>query len=238
MILGKNLIVSLNGTPIAAAKSCTFTVSQDFLQVCSPTTSRVFEKIPTTYDWSMSVNGLIANSSLPNSLINLLKEGTKVMLMFTDNSNQKRAGFAYVKVCEEGGSIGALATFSASFESTGPLYNYTALTPELFTEGNGVYIGISNNTITYIFNISTAALRGAGMAGGYNSGRFYIMTTNTWAAYKANFNTIKGYLQNQSTTDLNSKLFAFGAGDGFVIPDATESYTFLTNTDAVVLYLT
>ena len=124
MILGRNLIVSIDGVPVAGSKSCQFQISQEFLKVCSPTASRVFDKLPTTYDWSMSVDCLIPSSSLPKDLTDLLIKGTKVLLTFTDGSNQMRAGYAYVKSCNQTGSVGSLAKFSASFESSGELYNY------------------------------------------------------------------------------------------------------------------
>ena len=124
MIHGRNLIVSIDGTAIAGAKSCSLEISQEFLKVCSPTASRVFDKLPTTYDWSMSVDCLIASSSLPKHLTDLLIKGTKVLLTFSDGSNQMRAGYAYVKSCNQTGSVGSIAKFSASFESSGELYNY------------------------------------------------------------------------------------------------------------------
>ena len=62
MLIGKSLIISLDGVAIAAAKSCRVSISQSFIQACSPTSGRVMTKIPTSYDWSISVDCLIASS--------------------------------------------------------------------------------------------------------------------------------------------------------------------------------
>lgn len=126
MIHGRNLIVAIDGVAVAGAKSCKLQLSQDFIEACAPDSGRVHEKIPTTYDWSVSVDCLVPNSTLSVSLKDKLIAGTKCLLTFTDGSGDNRAGFVYIKSCDESGNIGSLATFSASFESTGPLYKYSA----------------------------------------------------------------------------------------------------------------
>ena len=150
MILGKNLIVALDGVAVAGAKSCKLNLSQNFKEVCSPTEARVMEKIPTTYDWGISVDCLIPSSNLSVSLTDKLIKGTKCFITFTDGSGQNRAGFVYVKNCDEGGNIGSLATFSASFESSGALYKYTQYIPVSFTYSGyyGFIIGDSGMVFT------------------------------------------------------------------------------------------
>ena len=153
MTLGKNLIVSIDGVAVAGAKSCQFQISQNFINVCSPTASRVLNKKPTTYDWSMSVDCLIQSSTLSVSLVDKLIAGTRVLLTFTDGSGQNRAGFAYVKSCEESGSIGSLAKFSASFEADGALYKYTTYNNGSYPrEGEGFLLGIDNNGIRFDYD--------------------------------------------------------------------------------------
>ena len=147
------MIISIDGTPIAGAKSCQLQLSQDFLQYCSPTESRVMGKLPTTYDWGMSVRGLIPSSTQTVSLADKLVAGTRVLLTFTDGSGQNRAGFAYVKSCDEDGSVGSLATFSASFEADGALYKYTTYNNGTFAqEGQGFELGIVNNRIIFDYD--------------------------------------------------------------------------------------
>ena len=149
MILGKNLIVALDGVAVAGAKSCKLNLSQNFKEVCSPTEARVMEKIPTTYDWGISVDCLIPSSNLSVALTDKLIKGTKCFITFTDGSGQNRAGFVYVKNCDESGNVGSLATFSASFESSGALYKYAFLKPTTFENSMDYGFTVANNTMTF-----------------------------------------------------------------------------------------
>ena len=233
MIHGRNLIVSLDGVAIAGAKSCRLSIAQEFIKACSPTASRVFDKIPTTYDWGVSADCLIPASTLSVSLTDKLIAGTKCLLTFTDGTGQKRAGFVYVKSCDESGSVGSLATFNASFESSGELYKYIQFTPTYFSESRDAALLISNNTMSYEWQ------RGDGLLGvqitSYTSGmnKLYIRNPegDNWGLYKAQFSTIKGYCANSSSTDLNNKLVNLGKSHDVVTINLNTSYTFLTNDD-------
>ena len=148
MIHGRNLIVALDGVAVAAAKTCSLDIDQSFLEACSPVSGRTHTKIPTTYDWGVSVDGLVANNSSPTvNLEDKLIAGTKCLLTFTDGSGNRRAGFVYVKSCKESGPVGGLATYSASFESTGPLYKYNTYGSAEFIPGREG--GFSVNPISF-----------------------------------------------------------------------------------------
>ena len=233
MIHGRNLIVALDGVAVAAAKTCSLDIDQSFIEACSPVSGRTHTKIPTTYDWGVSVDGLVANNSSPTvRLQDLLIAGTKCLLTFTDGSGNRRAGYVYVKSCKESGPIGNLATYSASFESTGPLYKYTRYTPTSFSESQNVALTIYNNTMIYEWQ------QGDGLVGvqitSYN-GRNQLYVRNpdrdNWGLYKAPFSTIKGYLANSSSADLNRRLVNLGAEDAIITIDLNTNYTFLANND-------
>lgn len=138
MILGRKLIVAIDGVAVAGAKSCNFGMSQDFIKACSPVNGRVLTKIPTTYKWSLSCDCLVPNSIFANRAVDMIKEGTKCFVTFTDGQGFRRCGDAYIKSCDYAGSIGSLATFKVTFEPSGPLQTYLAPEPEPFTEGNGI----------------------------------------------------------------------------------------------------
>lgn len=233
MIHGRNLIVTLDGLAVAAAKTCSLDMDQSFLEACSPVSGRTHTKIPTTYDWGVSVDGLVANNSDPTaSLQDRLIAGTKCLLTFTDGSGNNRAGYVYVKSCKESGPVGGLATYSASFESTGPLYKYTRFTPTYFSESQTVFLEIQNNTMIYDWQ------RGDGLVGVQitsHNGRIQLYIRNpdrdVWGLYKAPFSTIKSYLSNSSSEYLNSRLVNFGAKDAIITIDLNTSYTFLANND-------
>jgi hypothetical protein len=229
MILGKNLIVSIDRTRVAAAKSCTISVSQEFIQVCAPTERRVLSKIPTTYDWSMSVNGLVASSTEPNNLMDLLLAGTRVMLTFTDGSNQKRAGYAYVASCEESGSIGSLTTFSVQFESDGPLYKYTTSTVAAFTEGIDHGFTVNDSQVTYNndrhFKICGASL--------VVSQPIILMlqSDNPYVIYNAPFSDIKDHLILDTMSELDSLILGAGQVDELWLNLSSGTYTILESVD-------
>lgn len=138
MTLGRKLIVAIDGVAAAGAKSCNFGMSQDFIKACSPANGRVLTKIPTTYEWSLSCDCLVPNSNFANRAVDMIKEGTKCFVTFTDGQGFRRCGDAYIKSCDYAGSVGSLATFKVTFEPSGPLQTYLAPEPEPFTEGNGI----------------------------------------------------------------------------------------------------
>lgn len=138
MTLGRKLIVAIDGVAAAGAKSCNFGMSQDFIKACSPANGRVLTKIPTTYEWSLSCDCLVPNSIFANRAVDMIKEGTKCFVTFTDGQGFRRCGDAYIKSCDYAGSVGSLATFKVTFEPSGPLQTYLAPEPEPFTEGNGI----------------------------------------------------------------------------------------------------
>ena len=138
MIHGRNLIVAIDSVAVAGAKSCNFGMSQDFIKACSPANGRVLTKIPTTYEWSLSCDCLVPNSIFANLVVDMIKEGTKCFVTFTDGQGFRRCGDAYIKSCDYAGSVGSLATFKVTFEPSGPLQTYLAPEPEPFSEGNGI----------------------------------------------------------------------------------------------------
>lgn len=124
MLHGDDIYVTidLNGQqqPIAAAKSGDFDISQEFIETCSPDSGRVHEKKPTTYDWSVSCDCLMATSQYAKQLIDAVRNGTKYTLQFIV-CGFKVVGDVYVKSCRIQATKGNLSKLSVSFESSGDL---------------------------------------------------------------------------------------------------------------------
>lgn len=59
IIQGKDLIVTANGSVIAAAKSCSLKVQSDTLEVSSPTQGKYRTFIPERMSWSITTNHLL-----------------------------------------------------------------------------------------------------------------------------------------------------------------------------------
>lgn len=142
MIHGDDIYVTtdINGTqqPIAAAKTGDFDISQEFIEACAPNSGRTHLKIPTTYDWSVSCDCLMANSQYAKQLIDAVRNGTKYTLQFIV-CGFKVVGDVYVKSCRIQATKGNLSKLNVSFESSGPLEDGTGwdfINGTLFTYTN------------------------------------------------------------------------------------------------------
>ena len=115
MIQGRNLILALNNTAIAAAKSCSFKIQQNFLEACSPTSGRTKKKIPTDYSWDLSCDCLMATPAYADSIVEMAKNGTEVTIQFYDLTlGLYRYGNAYVANANIDGPVGSLSKLSIS----------------------------------------------------------------------------------------------------------------------------
>ena len=149
MLHGDDIYVTidLNGMqqPIAAAKTGDFDISQDFIKACAPNSGRTFQKIPTTYDWSVSCDCLMTTSQYAKQLIDAVRNGSKYTLQFIV-CGFKVVGDVYVKSCRIQSSKGSLAKLAVSFESSGDLRDSTTwdvINGTLYKDGN-----FSDGTLT------------------------------------------------------------------------------------------
>lgn len=202
-------------------------MDQNFLEACSPTSGRTHTKIPTTYNWGVSVDGLVADNSTPTvSLQDKLIAGTKCLLTFTDGSGNLRAGFVYVKSCKENGSVGSLATYSASFESTEPLYKYNTYGSEEFIpgrEGGFSLIPISFNNSHY-YRIWAASFSTA------VNGRLIVRYFDDYTIVtNIPYNTAKHALSIDDYQTLEEAAIALGDAEEIEVEVPAGSYTILFN---------
>ena len=222
MILGKNLIVALDGVAIAGAKSCKLNVSQSFLEVCSPTEARVMEKVPKTYDWGISVDCLIPSSNLSVSLTDKLIKGTKCFITFTDGSGHNRAGFVYVKNCDEGGNVGSLATFSASFESSGALYKYTQYTTEVFWNSDNQGFRIVNNAMDFNNKDRTKGVEFTLTA----TTKAYVISSQDWAIVAMQLSDVSTYYGQEAYSTVGNA-YVVGSEGSMLTTLTAGTYTLL-----------
>lgn len=228
MIHGRNLIVALDGVAVAAAKTCSLQLSQNFIETCSPDSGRVHDKIPTTYDWSVSVDCLVPNSNLPVSLKDKLIAGTKCLLTFTDGDGDNRAGFVYVKSCDESGNIGSLATFKASFEPSGALYKYTQVNLEFDQGTDGCKLVAAGAHLEYDFQASPqdgvdlADLRIP------KKGYLYVPTSEVWAIFHSeNASTISQAFDYADEEVLDRYFYKYNEGGVTMLPiDPDDMHTY------------
>lgn len=122
MIHGENLTLSLNGTIIAAAKSCSLKFDQSLLEVASPVSGADTMYVPIKHGWSISTDGLCATMAYMNSL--LWNRTTKYTIAFYDSGLRMTfTGDCYIKSIAISGSIGKIVTYSIELQGSGVLSN-------------------------------------------------------------------------------------------------------------------
>ena len=210
VVLGKNLIVSLDGIPIAAARTCTLNLEQEFIEACSPADSRVILSIPTLYRWGVSVDWLVGYSDVVFSydLADKLKNGTKCLLTFEDSIGQMRAGFVYVKNCDQTGTVGSIATYSASFQPTGPLYDFVRCT--LTDMSNSLTLSVSGIMVSYNFKSDSHTV-GVGIRNmSTKSMDLYVNINSDWALYDISYIGLAIAITNKNTETLDAHVWSTG----------------------------
>lgn len=152
MILGKNLILAIGNTPLAASKSCRVSKSKSFIEVASPTASAWESFIPSKKGWSMSADCLIGTMEAYKTLDAAWKNDTALTIRFYNTEyDENETGTAYIENLELTASNGSLATMSVSLKGSGELSEYggtdIALTFQAGTQQGYYYI--SNGTAYY-----------------------------------------------------------------------------------------
>ena len=106
---GRSLGVFYNNTLIAYGKSCSLSLKSNMMDVTSKDSSLWANNLPTTKDWSVTCDGLVALNSSWNAvkLMDTLTAGTKIVVKFSTHASGTRVsgdkfwwGNAYVTSCQ------------------------------------------------------------------------------------------------------------------------------------------
>lgn len=119
MVTGKEIIIVVDGEPLAACKSQEVTVNGEKLEKASPTQGTWREFVPGRKDWGVNTNHLVPNV---DNIKDVLLVGSIVTLLICDDG--ERAGLmgqAIVDQAKQSYIIGNLAVGSFKFTGTGPL---------------------------------------------------------------------------------------------------------------------
>lgn len=115
VIHGRNLIIKMNGTAIAGAKSCEINIQCDDIEIASASQGSWRDFIAGRKEWSVSCGHLIPASGTPLKT-NAAMIGTTVTLsMQTGMSGDTLSGRAIVKQWKVSGTLGNLSTGSFTF---------------------------------------------------------------------------------------------------------------------------
>ena len=119
MVTGKEIIIVMDGEPIAACKSQEITVNGEKLEKASPTQGSWREFVPGRKDWGVNSNHLVPTVA---KITDVLLVGSVVTLLICDEGQSTGLmGQAIVDQAKQSYIIGNLAVGSFRFTGTGPL---------------------------------------------------------------------------------------------------------------------
>lgn len=117
-LVGNRIYISLNGTKIAAQKSCKLSNGCDTIETASPTTGTWKTFIAGRASWSMSCSWLVLSASAMKT--NALRVRSTYTITFTDGSTTM-SGTAICEKCDIESSVGSLVKGTFTFRGTGAL---------------------------------------------------------------------------------------------------------------------
>ena len=153
MILGKNLILALNGTPLAAARSCILELQQSFLQSASPSTGNWEHSVPKRLSWSISADALVGTMDAYKTLDAAMDDGTLLTIRYYDTEyNLNKTGTAYIENLRLEGSVGSLMKMSVTLKGSGPISTYqgVAITMQLVDSHDGERVDVNDESATFV----------------------------------------------------------------------------------------
>ena len=150
MIHGEDLILALNGTPLAASKSCDIDKSQSFIDVSDPTDGRWEACVPQKLAWSLSSECLLGTMNAYKTLNAAWKAGTALTVRFFDTEyDENETGTVYIEKLSLSASKGNIARMSVSLKGSGPLSDYAGtaitITKQLLQDGKAYTFTYNNN---------------------------------------------------------------------------------------------
>lgn len=121
VIHGRKLIIKVNGTAIAGAKSCEVNVSGEDIEVSGATQGTWREFIAGREEWSVSCGHLIPAVGTPLRTHAQMVNTVVTLTIESDMDGDVLTGQALVKQWKATGALGNLAQGAFTFKGTGPL---------------------------------------------------------------------------------------------------------------------
>lgn len=117
-VLGNVIYIGLDGTKIAALKSCKLSNGCETIEIASPSTGAWRAFIAGRKEWSMACSWLVMSTSAMKT--NALSVGTSYTITFTDGTTTL-TGTAICVKAEVDAAVGALVKGSFQFQGSGSL---------------------------------------------------------------------------------------------------------------------
>lgn len=121
VIHGRKLIIKVNGTAIAGARSCDINISGEEIEVANTTKDKWRVFITGREEWSVTCNHLLPASGTPLRSSAAMVNTTVTIRMESGRSGDVLEGQAIVKSWRATGTLGNLAQGTFSFRGSGPL---------------------------------------------------------------------------------------------------------------------
>jgi len=121
IIHGRNLIVKVNGTAIAGARSCEINVEGEQLETASPDTGTWRTFLAGRKEWSVTCGYLIPAAGTPLRSEAAMVNTSVTLTVQSDMSGDTLTGSAIVRTWRASGNIGNLAQGSFHFRGNGAL---------------------------------------------------------------------------------------------------------------------
>lgn len=115
VIHGRDLIISINGTPVAAARSCEISVDDDMIEVTSPVAGRAKAYRAGRYGWTVDVSFLAISTQFVYS------NGQQVSMSCKVGSTTHLTGNVIIQRRKLTGPVGSLSQGSYTLIGTGAL---------------------------------------------------------------------------------------------------------------------
>lgn len=121
VIHGRNLIIRVDGTAIAGAKSCEINVDGEQIETASPSKGTWRTFLAGRKEWSVSCGFLIPASGTPLKSEAAMVNTTVTLTVQSGLSGDTLTGEAIVKAWKASGTIGNLSQGSFQFRGNGAL---------------------------------------------------------------------------------------------------------------------
>ena len=118
MIHGRNILIYAGGQVVAAARTCSISMSVDDTEVSNPADLKNRCYLTGRKSWNMTITKLV---TVAHTFFENLDQEVRLSFMVRGSSTDRMTGNAIVKNVEVSGTVGSLTTGNFTFQGTGPL---------------------------------------------------------------------------------------------------------------------
>ena len=118
MIHGRNILIYSGGHVVAAARTCSISMSVDDTEVSNPADLKNRCYLTGRKSWNMTITKLV---TVAYTFFENTDQEVRLSFMVRGSSTDRMTGNAVVKNVEVSGTVGSLTTGNFTFQGTGPL---------------------------------------------------------------------------------------------------------------------